>query len=426
MNKSLKKKKTWLAGALVSALLGCFIGAGSFAVYAEETAGPGMQVELTAQEAAHLAKLRDGQLNWDEVDELVSLQAPAWLELSEGYRNQKTEYTGACELYQTRRQEDLDAIDEELEKIRETKKQLSELKPFSIVDEKGTTREQAIRQQEEAARMLRIVRQDVRKSIGAYVIPVGDMLNKQAKELEKQRIAIVDGIHETMTSYRELEIQRDLMVSYVALTEANNSAMETSFKLGLVSEDDLKASRLGLEQAKLSMNSTELSLTKLRNSLGRSLGLKDGTLQKISGFPEPDTAFFTSIDRDADLKKLFEGNGELKDAKKNFGKYGTRQLQDAAVNQIKSSLRSEYETKYATLRDAKNQFEDALQSEAEAAKQLGIAKEKFSRGLISALEMRSEENTYAEAKAAAELASLSYRQAIDQYRTMLIVDEDTV
>lgn len=388
--------------------------------YAEAAAGPGQEQAVSSEEQLRLAKLTDAVLEWEEIDELVTLRAPAWLEISEGYQSSKSEYTGACELYRERMAENYEMIDEEIAEVRETRKLLREFEYGAIVDDKGTTREEAIRRQDEAERALRQTRQLVTKMVGNYVMPIKSMLFQEADALEPQREAIVSGIKDTVISYQELKIQRDLMAAAASLEQARHEALKTSLKLGLVSADDVKASELALEQTKLSMDRTELSLKQLKKSIEQSLGFAEGTITEIGVAPAPDTAFFDTIDKEADLKKAFKASEELKAAEKNFAKYGTRALQDAEINKIKASLSIAYETGYESLKEAKKTYEESVAAKAEAEKQLQIAADKFNRGLISRLALRAGENACSQDRAAVKLAELSYLEAIEQYRQMLI------
>lgn len=393
-------------------------------VSVEEQKGPGAAPEgrKTAGEIRQEA-LTDGQISWAEIPELVRAGNPVWLAVSGPAARESAEILSACEAFREELYENVGMIDEELEKIRERKAELRELPGTAVIDEQGTTAAEQLRIEEANERILKQNRRQTVLSVSDVIIPEKDRLRAGEERMELQYRSILESVEEMAIAWQQLKAEHDSFTARLEFLRAQETGTEAAFSRGLVSEVRKTETELLCSRMERETESLQSSMDGLHRSLMISLGFPADTKALIGAVPPADEEYVRSIDLQADLQRVLENSEELENTEgyRNFGKFGDEKLQKDEANRIRTELSSGCENAYRDILEEKTALRSARTALEKAETEQKLTEDRFSRGMISRLDLMKIRADVREARALVAVTELGYRSAVENYRKQTAV-----
>lgn len=409
MDRKKKKKITALFTA-ASILMSCF------SVYAF---GPDDIRNDIGEE--NMARLMDGQVEWDEIGALVKYYNPTYRQ----YADQADVFIGEMQNGKENDaeavQSSLDMIDEQLDQVKTQRKELSRLPGDMIIDQHGTTVAQSLAMLDEGERTLKASRKSALKGLGqlsSLVKKMTDTYEDSLKPVREQLTKVLQGL---LITYEELMINRRMVEKQVNLYETALQTRKQMRDASLASDVEVREAEAQLLEAKVTLGTIDNGILELRRAIGLQTGYGPEVPPEIGSVPIPDPAKYDAIDAEADRTKALDNSAALENAGnvKNYPGTGAVSVKDREENLKRAELSGNFDRILASLQAQKLLYASSQTSLRRAELTRNQAKRQYELGLLGRTEYEARELEYLSYEAAAANAALSFAQAANDYEWAL-------
>ncbi len=253
---------------------------------------------------------------------------------------------------------------------------------------------------------------------------MADSMNEDGRvkklEYEKQEALLVKEAQTVMISYWQKEKELPGLREALAVAWSQYEAAKTRAASGMLSEAELLAAREKAENAQAAILTNEKERDGLRRELCVMTGWSYDAMPDIREVPIPDPEETDAIDWNQDKERAVEANFTQAANERRFQHttYGKSQwdVMQKKVESGRQYIESDVEAKYQLLKQAQADYIQALGEYELAAANANAAERRFQLGMISKNQCQEEQKGLAEKQAAKEIAGLSYRQAMENYR----------
>lgn len=208
--------------------------------------------------------------------------------------------------------------------------------------------------------------------------------------------------------------------------EATKRELETDYNQTVLASQAGTATQADVLDALEAVQDQEKTIAELtqkientRQSLIVMCGWNSGDQPEITAVPELDFGQLDAIDAAADQETALETNYTLKINKKkleNAKDETTRENLRDTIAGNERQIRLSVNNAYQSLQTARRSYEQAQSAQVTAERNLGLASQKLSAGMITAAEYEKTENMAANSERSVQTAYLALVEALESYR----------
>lgn len=210
----------------------------------------------------------------------------------------------------------------------------------------------------------------------------------------------------------EAQEQKKVLENTYALTESKKQA-------GLATEADVLDAKEAVQKQQKTIDSLTQQIENTRQSLIVMLGWKGTDQPEIMEIPEVDLAEIEAIDLEADKQKALETNYTLainKQKLENATDADNKKNLQATIEDNERQIGVSVTSAWQSLQTAKLSYEQAAADEQAEERNMTLAEQKRSAGMLTEYEYEEQQISLASKKRSLETASLSLLEALETYR----------
>jgi len=384
----------------------------AFCAYAN---GPG---QFSSLDDATYARLQDHTAEWDEIRNLVTFYNPTYRLYADSADSSNTELSTAGDKFNEEMDSSLDTIDENLKTLKEQREKLAGLPGSMIIDMKGTTVSQMLKQLDAAEATLQNSRTQLKKGVGQVNTMVTSTRITTEEQMKPVREQIAHAVENLFVSYAQLKVNRSLVEKQIELYEKMLATKENLKAKDMATDADVASARAALSEAKNTLTTVDNGIAQLRTAIGLQLGWSADDAPEIGDVPAPDLAYPASVNKEEDYKKALDNNKTYETAGKIESYTGSSALtnRDAAVNEANAKASAKFDSLYAAMQQQRLLYDTAQTSLKLAELKKAQAERMMNLGMVGSAEYMGLQLQYLSAEASAKLAELSLASAINEYR----------
>ena len=381
-------------------------------------AGPG---QFSAFSDEEYLRLMDQTVEWDEIQNLVTYFNPTYRIYADSAENTGNELTMARDSFKEEMQENIDTIDENLEKIKEQRNTLSKLPGNMVVDPSGATAAQMIAMLDQTGAALKESRGQVKKAIGQGSSSVAKILRTTEDSLKPVREQLAYVVEGLVISYHEILANRTLVEKQISLYRTMLDTQKDLYARNMATALDVQAAEGSLREAEATLRTVDDGLLRLRTAIGLQLGWSADNPPEIGPLPAPDVSYLLTVNKEADYQKVLSENDayEQTGKVKNYSGDSAVYQRDRAVNEANAKASARFDRLYADLLSRKMLYDTAGTSLQVATLSRDRARRMNELGLTAKAEYEGLELQVLSYEANASLSAISLFQAINDYRWAL-------
>lgn len=237
-------------------------------------------------------------------------------------------------------------------------------------------------------------------------------------QYEQARDNLVVVAQSNMISYKTDLINQELQEANLKILENAYHLAEAQKAAGTGTEMDVLNAEESLLKARQSLESTESSITSMRQKLNVMLGWKNTDNPEIGDIPQPDLEKIAAMDPAADKAKALENNYTLlinKRKLENAEAASTKETLQNTIRENEQQISVSLQTAYQNVLSAKIAWEQAVAAEALETKNMALADAKNQAGMITAMEYEQQQYTLLSKQIAVKTAAIDLFEATESY-----------
>lgn len=238
-------------------------------------------------------------------------------------------------------------------------------------------------------------------------------------QFEQIKYGIVMTAQNIMAQYNQGINNLPYLYASKELLENALVTAQTQLSLGMNTQQDVLTAQKNLDDMNNTIKSTEDSLKNATNSLGQMTGWSVNSSPEIRQMPAADPSFVDTIDLQADIKKAIGNSFSLRILRRALNNAATSSAEKNTRTEItdgEQTVTNTVNQKYTALLQKKSAYDSAkIAFDLEASK-TATAQQKFTLGLISAIELKQQLSSYNSKEAELKNADINLFMAIEDYK----------
>ena len=231
---------------------------------------------------------------------------------------------------------------------------------------------------------------------------------------DKTEKTLVQTAQSQMISYWNAIVSLESRKNSVSQAESDYQKAQVQAAAGTATQTSVLTAEETLLNAQAAVTSEESTIASAKEDLCLMMGWNYGDTVEIGALPEPDAAFSTTIDLEADTAKAVENNYDLKILDRQIKNAKTAVLQREYETTKKSSeeaVKSSVKSAYQNLLLTENQYNQTLKSFELEEKTMQTSERKKAAGTISQTAYQSEVYAYETAETEKKTAAMDLLKA---------------
>lgn len=336
------------------------------------------------------ARLQDGKIEYDEIENLVIYFNP-------DYRHLQEYIDASTGLEQMERSaSDLKAEIKNLEK--EAKFAEEEGDVFTSIY--NTT-------------IANTLEKKVLKQYNSYINKAGYQKKEALKSVRK---GLVPAIQQLMIGYHMALASRELTDTAAELAEAAYQSTISQRNLGMATDTQVQSAEKSLVAAREQQQSVNNTLTNLHQNLSIMTGGAYDTSIEIGPIPAPDPERIDTMNPEMDIKQAIANNGDIRDLRQTSeASQGLYEKKTRTLEETKGKVKTELESLYQKALESRTSYEAAQTALESATITMNGNNLKYQMGMLGRLEYLQTKIAYLQQKMTYDMAVLSLKQAIENY-----------